>query len=63
VSVDRVTGRQDEEVMAFGASEEEAKRQVERILASNYDCGEAEIQQLLQQAKIEAIAPWCSSNE
>jgi hypothetical protein len=63
VSVDRVTGRQDEEVMAFGASEEEAKRQVERILASNYDCGEAEIQQLLQQATIEAIAPWCSSNE
>lgn len=62
IPVDSVTGHQDEEVVTFGVSAEDAKSQAEQLLASDYGCSDQEIRQLLGQARVDPISPWCSPN-
>ncbi|MGK7872203.1 MAG: hypothetical protein AB4426_02450 [Xenococcaceae cyanobacterium] len=59
VSIESVTGHQDEEMIAFGMSAEEAKSKAEQLLAGNYGCHHDDIRQLMQQARIEPLSPWC----
>ena len=63
VPIESVTGRSDEELMIFGASAEDVKRQAEQMLANDYGCNDDVVRQLMQQAKVEALSPWCSSSE
>jgi hypothetical protein len=60
ILVDSITGNPEEEIITFGISADEAKKQAEQLLASTYGCNESQILELIQQAKIEAIAQWCS---
>lgn len=60
IPVDKITGNQDEEIMSFGASADEAKNQGEELLASTYGCNQSQVQKLMQQARIETIAQWCA---
>ncbi|RCJ25715.1 hypothetical protein A6S26_15370 [Nostoc sp. ATCC 43529] len=60
IPVDKITGNQDEEIMSFGASADEAKNQGEELLASTYGCNQSQVQELMQQARIETIAQWCA---
>ena len=60
ISVDSVTGHADEEVIVFGTSIEDAKDQAEQLLIDQYGCNENQIEQLMQFAKIELLASWCS---
>ncbi|HEY9662930.1 MAG TPA: hypothetical protein V6C65_31180 [Allocoleopsis sp.] len=59
VSVESVTGRSNEELMAFGTTAA-AQSGVESLLRSGYDCTEAQITQLMQQAETEPLSHWCS---
>lgn len=63
IAIESVTGNPDEELMTFGISAEEVKRQAEQLLVRDYGCNYAIIRQLMQQAKIESLSPWCSSTE
>lgn len=63
ISIEHITGHPDEELMTFGASAEEAKHQAEQWLANDYGCNEQVIRQLMQQAKVELLSPWCSPSE
>jgi hypothetical protein len=63
IAIESVTGNPDEELIAFGASAEEVKRQAEQLLARDYGCNDEIIRQLMQQAKVESLSPWCSSTE
>lgn len=63
ISIERVTGHSDEELMTFGASAEEAKHQAEQLLANDYGCNQEVIHQLMQQATVELLSPWCSPGE
>ncbi len=63
ISIERVTGHPDEELMTFAASAEGAKHQAEQLLVNDYGCNQEVIQQLMQQATVELISPWCSSGE
>jgi alpha-D-ribose 1-methylphosphonate 5-triphosphate synthase subunit PhnL len=38
VPVESITGNQEEEIMTFGVSADEAKHQAEELLANNYGC-------------------------
>ncbi|WP_413162664.1 hypothetical protein ACL6C3_26580 [Capilliphycus salinus ALCB114379] len=60
VPVDTVTGHADEEVIVFGTSIEDAKHQAEQLLIAQYECNSHQIEQLMQLAKIELLASWCS---
>lgn len=60
IALDAVTGRSDEEIVAFGTSVEDAKRQAEQLLASDDRCQNADVGALLATARIEALSPWCS---
>jgi hypothetical protein len=60
IPIDSITGNQDEEIMSFGVSADDAKNQAAQLLANNYGCSESEILQLIQQARIEPLAHWCS---
>lgn len=60
IPVDKITGRQDEELIAFGGSIEEAKREAEQLLVQNYGCPAEDINCLLQNARLELLAPWCA---
>jgi len=60
IPVEKITGNQDEEIMAFGASADEAKNQGEELLASTYGCNQSQVRELMQQARIETIAQWCA---
>lgn len=62
VSIESVTGRSDEELMAFGITEVQAKNQVEALLRNRDDCTEEQIIQLMQQAQMEALSPWCGAD-
>ena len=62
VPIDNFTGNQDEEIMTFGVSALEVKNKAEQLLVDNYGCNEAQIRQLMQQARIEPLSQWCSSN-
>ncbi|PMB42801.1 hypothetical protein CEN40_14745 [Fischerella thermalis CCMEE 5205] len=54
------TGNQDEEIMTLGVSADDAKNQAMQLLANNYQCQEAQILELMQQAKIEPVGQWCA---
>jgi hypothetical protein len=63
IAIESVTGNPDEELMAFGASAEEVKRQAEQLLAKDYGCKDEIIRKLMQEMKVESLSPWCSSTE
>jgi hypothetical protein len=58
VSIDCLTGQQDEEVLAFGSSAAEAAHQLEELLCRRYDSEQTA--ELMKQARIEGLAPWCA---
>ncbi len=60
VPIESVTGNQDEEIMIFGVSADEAKNQAIQLLMGSYKCNETQALELMQQAKIESIAQWCA---
>lgn len=60
IPVDSVTGNQDEEIVTFGVSTDDAKNQAEQLLVEKYGCNDSEVRQLAQQARIEPLSPWCS---
>ena len=62
IPIDSVTGRQEEEIIAFGISFDEAKNKAQQLLA-NYGCDKSQILKLIQQAKIEPVSPWCSAED
>lgn len=62
IPIGSITANADEEIMTFGMTAEDACNEAKQLLVSRYGCSEDDIALLLQQAKIEAIAQWCSSN-
>ncbi|MEH2244600.1 hypothetical protein [Nostoc sp.] len=63
ISVERITTNQDEEIITFGVSADEAKKQGEELLASTYGCNQSQVLELMQQARIEPITQWCAPQE
>ncbi|MEH2308731.1 hypothetical protein [Nostoc sp.] len=63
IPVERITANQDEEIMTFGISAEDAKKQGEELLTSTYSCNKSQVLELIQQARIELIAQWCAPKE
>ncbi|MEH2464756.1 hypothetical protein [Nostoc sp.] len=63
IPVERITANQDEEIIAFGVSADEAKKQGEELLASTYGRNQSQVLELMQQARIEPIAQWCAPQE
>ncbi|MEH2361464.1 hypothetical protein [Nostoc sp.] len=63
IPVERITANQDEEIISFGVSADEAKKQGEELLASTYGCNQSQLLELMQQARIEPIAQWCAPQE
>jgi hypothetical protein len=62
IPVESITGNQQEELMAFGVSADEAKHQAEELLANNYGCKSSQVVELMRSARIEPIGQWCSVN-
>ena len=60
VPVESLTGRLEEEAIAFGASEDIARQQAKSLLAENYNCSQTQIRQLMQQAQVVPLSPWCA---
>jgi hypothetical protein len=60
VPIDSITGNAEEEIITFGVTAEDAKNQATQLLSSNYGCSEAQINELLLQARIEPLAQWCA---
>lgn len=60
IPVDSVTGNQDEELVTFGVSVDDAKSKAEQLLAENYRCNDHQIHKLIQKARIEPLSQWCS---
>jgi hypothetical protein len=60
VLIESITGNKDEEILTLGVSTEDAQSQAKQLLISGYGCSAADSDRLMQQARIEAIAPWCS---
>lgn len=60
VSIESATQRTDEELMAFGRSPEEARHEAQRLLTENYQLSPDQVEQLMQQAIVEQLNPWCS---
>jgi hypothetical protein len=63
IPVERITANQDEEIMTFGVSADDAKKQGEELLASKYSCNKSQVLELIEQARIEPIAQWCAPKE
>lgn len=63
IPVETITANQDEEIITFGVSADEAKKQGEELLASTYGCNQSQVLDLMQQARIEPIAQWCAPQE
>lgn len=63
IAIDSVTGHQDEEIMTFGVSADDAKNKAAQLLADSYGCNESEILALIQQARIEPLSHWCSPDD
>lgn len=61
VSVESLTGRSGEEVMAFGASPGEAQQNAEDSLRRTYEFDEAQVRELLNQATVKLMNPWCAA--
>lgn len=62
VPIESITGNQEEEIMAFGVSVEDAKHQAKQLLENDYRCDESKILELMHIARIEPIAQWCAPN-
>ncbi|BAY48363.1 hypothetical protein SAMD00079811_59840 [Scytonema sp. HK-05] len=71
IPVESITGNQEEEIMTFGVSADQAKHQAEELLANNYGCkrlpkgqwqSQSQVVELIQQAICEPIGQWCSAN-
>jgi hypothetical protein len=62
VPVDSLTQRSDEEIMAFGTSEEEAKNTAKQLLVSQYGCTDEGSTHLIHDSRIERLSPWCASS-
>lgn len=62
IPVESITGNQEEEIMTFGVSADEAKHQAEELLANNYGCKGLQVVELIEQAICEPIGQWCSAN-
>ncbi|MDJ0703272.1 MAG: hypothetical protein QNJ46_08330 [Leptolyngbyaceae cyanobacterium MO_188.B28] len=60
VPIETLTGRLEEELVAFGASERAAREQAAILLADHYQCSADQIRQLMQQAAVVLVAPWCA---
>ena len=60
ISVADITQNADEELIAFGISQEDAIAQAKQLLKKNYGCDGEQIQQLIEQARIENVALWCA---
>ncbi len=63
IPIDSLTGHQDEEIMTFGVSADDAKNKAEQLLGENYGCNDFQKSQLMQQARIETLSPWCSPSD
>ena len=63
IPIESLTGNQEEEIMTFGLSADEAKKQAKQLLASTYGCNQSQVQELMQLAKIELIAQWCTPSQ
>jgi len=63
ILVERITANQDEEIITFGISADEAKKQGEELLVSTYGCNQSQVLELMQQARIEQIAQWCAPKQ
>ncbi|MDZ8055566.1 MAG: hypothetical protein RMX68_011865 [Aulosira sp. ZfuVER01] len=63
IPIESLTSNRDEEIMTFGVSADETKNQAEQLLVSTYGCNQAQVEELMQQAKIELIAQWCAPTE
>ena len=63
IPIDSVTGNQDEEIVTFGISAEDATNKAKQLLADNYGCNESQILKLIEQARIEPLAHWCSPGD
>jgi hypothetical protein len=50
-----------EKLDAFALAEE-AIAQAEQLLVDRYRCDRPQIEQVMQQAKIENLSPWCAAN-
>ena len=59
IPIESITGNKDEEIFTLGVSAEDARSQAVQLLVGGYGCGAADIDRLMPQARIEAIAPWC----
>ncbi|MBD2355822.1 hypothetical protein H6G41_14540 [Tolypothrix sp. FACHB-123] len=60
IPIESLTGNQEEEIMTFGGSVNEVQKKAEQLLTSTYGCNYLQIEELMQQAKIELITPWCT---
>ena len=63
IPVETITANQDEEIITFGVSADDAKKQGEELLASTYGCNQSQVLELMQQERIEPIAQWCAPQE
>lgn len=63
IPVASITGNQDEEIMTFGVSADEAKNQALQLLVDKYGCSELQVTALVQEARIETINQWCSPKQ
>lgn len=63
IPISDVTRHQDEKIVAFGASADEARCKAEELLVDTYGCNETEVRKLLQQARVERLSPWCAPSD
>lgn len=63
VPIGSLTGNQDEEIVTFGVSFDDAKNKAEQLLTNNYGCDDSSVLKLIQQARIETLSPWCSPSD
>jgi len=59
VSVELLTGNQDEDLMAFADSAAAARTEVEQLLETQYGCDRPMIDQIMATAREEMLSPWC----
>jgi len=63
IPIDSLTGNQDEEIMTFGVSADDAKNQAKQLLADKYGCNDDDVRKLLELSLIEPIFQWCSPGD
>jgi hypothetical protein len=63
VPIESVTGHIDEEAIAFGTSEAEAKTAAIALLMDHYGCNQEQAGVLIQEARIESVSIWCAASD